>query len=888
MKKIQMFFIMTVALICASIPSFVRATNTPTVIISEIAWAGSSLSSADEWLELTNVTDHPIDVSGWTLEGASSTPLSLPANSIIESHSTYLISNYDNPNKNSTLNTKPQFVTTAVSLPNDKLSITLFNIQHEIIDSAGNSGTPFQGRSGNTGGSLDGRFQSMERANAMINGTQKDAWLGADVSVGFKEGVLDQGTPGSINSFLSSALSVPTEPTPDIIPPTNDNLSLQTEPVITDPPTTNNETSVPENICEDVIVVDIAPPTINESPTETAAPLLSAEQPKLEQIDSTTEQPVVQTISLASVIQPSGQKLKINELYPRPATDEPEWVELVNEDVNSIVTNGWTLTDASGTTTNLPDGVVSPGAYLIIENPKGKLNNDGDSVSVKNEQGAVVDAVLYNSDIGSVPAIGESLIRTGTNTLALTTTPTRDMNNIATARVVINTTIPTSSTTSATNDAAVVATNSQTTVPSTSLSTQATSTKIEQVQNPISLVTNTLHLSELYPDTNGQDVTKEFIEIQNDGNIPITLAEWSLTDASGTRFTFTNADVIQPHSYLAVMRPQSHIVLNNTGDTVTLFAPDKTAVDTQSYEKAKTSFAFANTNGVWIWTSTPTPNESNRASENNTPTTQTIADGTKTTSNAVPSPNAQRSIPALLLTIANAKEAKNGTRITVKGLVTVLPNIFQSQIMYIQDETGGIQIFKNDCRFPTLAEGQSVTVTGTLSHINGEARLKISNQSIIETGVVTELLTPNELNTENTNASIGSLMMIAGTVISRTANQAFVDVNGKKWTVNFPKNASLNSAVFEKGANVRVAGVIAKSKNNMLIKPRSDQDIKILNKPESPTLTTVSGKMISQTQKQTVALTLLILSLIAFVALKLRPRIYSLIKSYGHKSTLRP
>ena len=38
-----------------------------TLVINEIAWAGSAASSADEWIELVNVSDEPIDLIGWAL-----------------------------------------------------------------------------------------------------------------------------------------------------------------------------------------------------------------------------------------------------------------------------------------------------------------------------------------------------------------------------------------------------------------------------------------------------------------------------------------------------------------------------------------------------------------------------------------------------------------------------------------------------------------------------------------------------------------------------------------------------------------------------------------------------------------------------------------------------
>jgi hypothetical protein len=38
-----------------------------TIIFSELAWAGSSVSTADEWLELKNLTSSSIDLTGWNI-----------------------------------------------------------------------------------------------------------------------------------------------------------------------------------------------------------------------------------------------------------------------------------------------------------------------------------------------------------------------------------------------------------------------------------------------------------------------------------------------------------------------------------------------------------------------------------------------------------------------------------------------------------------------------------------------------------------------------------------------------------------------------------------------------------------------------------------------------
>ena len=53
-------------------------TNTPAsqlaVVINEVAWSGTTASSADEWIELYNTTGAPIDLNGWTLKAQDGTP----------------------------------------------------------------------------------------------------------------------------------------------------------------------------------------------------------------------------------------------------------------------------------------------------------------------------------------------------------------------------------------------------------------------------------------------------------------------------------------------------------------------------------------------------------------------------------------------------------------------------------------------------------------------------------------------------------------------------------------------------------------------------------------------------------------------------------------------
>lgn len=54
--------------------NFVFAAHPSDVVINEIAWMGTESSYTDEWIELRNNTDLPIDLASWTLKAIDGTP----------------------------------------------------------------------------------------------------------------------------------------------------------------------------------------------------------------------------------------------------------------------------------------------------------------------------------------------------------------------------------------------------------------------------------------------------------------------------------------------------------------------------------------------------------------------------------------------------------------------------------------------------------------------------------------------------------------------------------------------------------------------------------------------------------------------------------------------
>ncbi len=64
----------TCLLLCILCAFPVQAAAAPEIVINEIAWMGSEGSFADEWIELYNNINSPINLNGWTLRSTDGTP----------------------------------------------------------------------------------------------------------------------------------------------------------------------------------------------------------------------------------------------------------------------------------------------------------------------------------------------------------------------------------------------------------------------------------------------------------------------------------------------------------------------------------------------------------------------------------------------------------------------------------------------------------------------------------------------------------------------------------------------------------------------------------------------------------------------------------------------
>lgn len=238
------------------------------VVVNELQWMGTSTSASDEWIELRNMTDLAIDVSGWQLTkksgGTEVWMYTVPSATTIPANGYLVVSEFDKAN--SALNVDPDLVVgtgsddnASFALVNTVLQIKLYDgdwtAGATLVDTADDGvGTPAAGLSSLNGSPV---YYSMERNATPGNGEDASSWhtIFADTSAYFDGGLTTvKGMPGAANQSQPE-LIVPAQPTPTPLP------ASQTQ---------GSEGQAPE-------------PTVSPTPTQAQEPML---EPTLQPIAS--------------------------------------------------------------------------------------------------------------------------------------------------------------------------------------------------------------------------------------------------------------------------------------------------------------------------------------------------------------------------------------------------------------------------------------------------------------------------------------------------------------------------------------------------------------------------------------------------------------------------
>ncbi len=349
------------------------------VVIGEVNWAGSSLSTADEWVELWNLGSEEQSLDGWRLEGASTKPITFIPSQTIAAQQALLVANYDETNTKSVLNVHPAIVTTDVALGNDALMLRLIDNQGILVDQAGDGKKPAAGSTK--------PVTAMVRIDPLTDGSSASAWTSASTTSGLDADVVDRGSPGLCDgcSGETSSTIETTSSTAFLI------LNQATSTTNTVPTTTSIivETASSSTVVTSTAVLVAA---LTTTSTEAAATTTSLMQPPppLTIVTATTAP------ASASPIQITMCRARLEEVFPAP-DNGPEWIEISGCDTPTSMI-GWSIHDAQTLIlriTALTTIEESDEGRLRILLPGQHLNNGGDTVILRGPDTGIYDLITY-------------------------------------------------------------------------------------------------------------------------------------------------------------------------------------------------------------------------------------------------------------------------------------------------------------------------------------------------------------------------------------------------------------------------------------------------------------------------------------------------------------
>ncbi|WP_345240306.1 phospholipase D-like domain-containing protein [Pontibacillus salipaludis] len=176
MKRQRSFMITVICtLLIACVPmGDVDAVTEKDVVISEVAWMGTTTSYNDEWLELSNNTSSNMSLDGWTLEAQDGSP-SIALTGSISSGGTFILERTDD--------------TTVTEVTADVIYAGSLSNSGEVLELRDSSGTLIDSVDSWYGGDNTSK-STMERINLTGNGTDATNW--ADATATYSGGY---GTP---------------------------------------------------------------------------------------------------------------------------------------------------------------------------------------------------------------------------------------------------------------------------------------------------------------------------------------------------------------------------------------------------------------------------------------------------------------------------------------------------------------------------------------------------------------------------------------------------------------------------------------------------------------------------------------------------------------------
>ena len=192
--------------------------------------------------------------------------------------------------------------------------------------------------------------------------------------------------------------------------------------------------------------------------------------------------------------------------------------------------------------------------------------------------------------------------------------------------------------------------------------------------------------------------------------------------------------------------------------------------------------------------------------------------------------------PAAVTPIAVARAAGAGWTGTLQGNVTLLPGLFATKSIAIQDATGGMYVYPaSTFSLPAMALGDVVQVSGTIKNYNGLLEIDpVTSVTWISTGTVPA---PLAVATGSVAPTQGLLIQVEGTLDLPTTppapgtNYTFYINDGSGQLTGYAyRLTNIDMRGFEDGQQIRIIG-LSQAYNAPQIQPRTQADLIDLRAP---------------------------------------------------------
>jgi DNA/RNA endonuclease YhcR with UshA esterase domain len=492
----------------------------------------------------------------------------------------------------------------------------------------------------------------------------------------------------------------------------------------------------------------------------------------------------------------SKGELIISEFLPNPIDDgELEWIELQNVSEKNLDLQGISLQDLSEkiftfTYEKIFKSVLAPEEFLLIPRATSTIalnNTPPETIFLLDQNKQIIDEITYNDT--ALAGYSYALID---HEWQWTELPTPGTSN--TKKTILEEDIFTDG-------------------QNIEKELLVESDSVANINIPVCVTTPSAQIliNELWPSPDSDDRQYEFIELKNLDNIPVNLCGWKIKDNS-TTFTLPVGYIIEPHNFLVIPRSESNISLNNTGDTISLYNSDDNLIDQTNYSSAKTNISWSRkNNNSWEWTTEVTPGEENILSGN----LQMAANINNQVATYIPTP------------INKIASFDINDNVIITGVITALPGLLGSQIMYLQNN-GGLQIYQYNKDWPDLNLGDEVEIRGTLSFPYGQPRLKVKNKDdikIIKTNN-NATVSPITLTIDKIEPLLnGTLITIAGTLIEKTNNKLFIDDGTGEIEIYIKSSTGISLPDLTEGDIIEATGIFESNDTSERLLPRYSNDI---------------------------------------------------------------